>query len=210
VSDDIQGGDIVSERSSCTFFRAILQALPGKLIVPLFLLGGVAAGLGLYNAYTSRVFSYLGNDPSACVNCHIMSPAYQSWSKSSHANWTTCKDCHIPQDNRLAGLLFEAKDGLYHATQLTLRTEPQVVRPRDVSSEVIQGNCVRCHTQLTTEFVKAGKAQFVDIQHGRQKACWDCHRNVPHTTMSGLASAPNAIVPLPASPVPGWLKDMMR
>ncbi|MDR3213819.1 MAG: cytochrome c nitrite reductase small subunit [Azoarcus sp.] len=200
----------MSERSSCKCFRSILQALPNKLIVPLFLLGGIALGLGVYNVYMSRAFSYLGNDPSACVNCHIMSTAYQSWSKSSHAGWATCKDCHIPQDNRLTGLLFEAQDGLYHAAQFALRAEPQVVRPRDVSSEVIQGNCVRCHTQLTTEFVKAGKAQFADIQHGRQKACWDCHRNVPHTTISGLASSPNAIVPLPASPVPDWLKNMMR
>ncbi|MDR0563328.1 MAG: cytochrome c nitrite reductase small subunit [Azoarcus sp.] len=200
----------MSERSSCSFFKNILQALPTKLIVPLFLLGGVAIGLGIYSMYAGRVFSYLGNDSAACVNCHIMSVPYQAWSRSSHGNWTTCKDCHIPQGNRLAGMIFEAQDGLYHATQFAMRKEPEAVRPRDVSKKVIQENCVRCHTQLTTEFVKAGKAQTADILHGNQKACWDCHRNVPHTMISGLASAPNAIVPFPSPSVaPDWLKNMV-
>jgi cytochrome c nitrite reductase small subunit len=187
-----------------------LKALPNKFVVSLFVLGGVTAGLGIYTVYMSRAFSYLGDDPAACVNCHIMAPAYQSWSKSSHAQWTTCKSCHIPQDNRLAGLLFEAKDGLYHASQLILGHEPVAVRPREVSNEVIQNNCVRCHTQLNTALVKTGTAHISDIKNGRQEACWDCHRHVPHTTNSGLASAPNAVVPLPESPVPGWLKDMLR
>ncbi|MDR2678222.1 MAG: cytochrome c nitrite reductase small subunit [Zoogloeaceae bacterium] len=188
------------------FFKSILGALPVRVIVPLFVLGGAALGLAGYNVYMSRAFSYLGDDPAACVNCHIMSPFYQTWSRSSHANWATCIDCHTPQG--LPGLLFKAQDGLYHATQFTLRSDPPAVRPREVSQGVIQKNCVRCHTQLTTEFVQAGKAQFADIRHDRQKACWSCHRDMPHTTNSGLASAPNAVVPFPASPVPDWLKDL--
>ncbi|MDR1708437.1 MAG: cytochrome c nitrite reductase small subunit [Candidatus Accumulibacter sp.] len=200
----------MSERSSCGFFKGILEALPAKAVVPLLVLGGAALGLAGYNVYVSKAFSYLEDDPAVCVNCHIMAPFYQAWSKSSHANWTTCNDCHAPQHNRLAGLLFKAKDGLYHAAQFTLNDDPSAIRPNPGMQKVIQANCVRCHTQVTTEFVSAGKAQFADIEHGRQQACWGCHRDVPHTTNSGLASAPNAIVPLPASPVPGWLKDLMR
>jgi len=201
----------MSERSSCGFFRGILNAVPSKLIVPLFLLGGVALGLGLYTMYASRIFSYLGDDPSACVNCHIMSPSYQSWGRSSHANWATCKDCHVPQHSKLAGLLFDAKDGLHHGAVLLTGNEPAAPRPRPAAIEAIQGNCVRCHTQLTTEFVRAGKAEIGDILHGRDKPCWDCHRHVPHTKVSGLGSAPNAIVPLPsASPVPDWLKNILQ
>ncbi|MCL2790884.1 MAG: NapC/NirT family cytochrome c [Desulfobulbus sp.] len=201
----------MSEQSSCCFFKGILNALPNKFIVPLFLLGGVAAGVGLYNIYASRVFSYFGSDPSACVNCHIMSVAYKSWERGSHAKWTTCKDCHTPQNSKLAELLFDAKDGLHHATVLTLGKESPAPRPLPATTEVIQANCVRCHTQLTTEFVRAGKATVVDIQHGRDKVCWDCHRHVPHTKISGLASAPDAIVPAPpASPVPDWLKNILQ
>jgi cytochrome c nitrite reductase small subunit len=201
----------MSERSSCGCFKAILDALPSKLIVPLFLFGGVALGLGLYTVYTSRVFTYLSGDPSACVNCHIMAPSYQSWSKSSHANWATCNDCHVPQHNRLAGLLFEAQDGLHHSAVFLSGKEPPAPRPRPAATKVIQDNCVRCHTPLNTEFASASKATHSDILHGRDKACWDCHRHVPHTKNSGLTSAPNANVPFPpASPTPDWLKNIVR
>ncbi|MDL2209641.1 cytochrome c nitrite reductase small subunit [Desulfovibrio sp. OttesenSCG-928-O18] len=190
-------------------FGKALSFVPSQFIVPLFLLGGIAAGLGGYSMYMSRAFSYLSDDPSACVNCHIMAPYYQSWNHSSHARWATCNDCHVPQDSLLSGYMFKAQDGLYHAAMFTFKAEPQVIRPRDASNKVIMANCVRCHTQLNTEFVKTGMATYADIKSGRQKACWDCHRDVPHTRISNLASAPNAIVPLPASPVPDWLKKMM-
>ena len=200
----------MSENSSCGL-KGILNAIPSKLVIPLFLLAGVALGLGLYSVYASRAFSYLSNDPAACVNCHIMAPSYNSWSKSSHANWAKCNDCHVPQHNKLAGLLFEAQDGLHHAAVFLAGKEPPAPRPRPAAIKVIQDNCVRCHTPLTTEFVNAGKATHNDILHGRDKACWDCHRHVPHTKNSGLASTPNAIVPFPsASTAPEWLKSIVR
>jgi cytochrome c nitrite reductase small subunit len=167
-------------------------------------------GLGGYTVYISRLPSYLSDDPAACLNCHIMSPYYQSWSRSSHAPWTTCSECHVPQDNVLSGYMFKAQDGIYHAAAFTLKAESQSIRPRDSSSEVILANCIRCHTQLNTEFVKTGMVSFADVKNGRQKACWDCHRDGPHTRISNLASAPNAVVPFPSSPVPEWLKAIMR
>ena len=42
--------------------------------VALLLVGGVVVGLvGLF-LYLLRFHTYLGDDPSACVNCHIMTP----------------------------------------------------------------------------------------------------------------------------------------
>lgn len=189
--------------------RRIPCPVPPLFVLPLFLLGGIAAGLGGYTVYMSRAFSYLADDPSACVNCHIMAPYYQSWNHSSHARQATCNDCHVPQ-GLVKGYAFKAQDGLYHAAVFTLRAEPQVIRPRDASSAVILQNCIRCHTQLNTEFVNTGMVRFTEVKNGREKACWDCHREVPHTRISNLASAPNAIVPLPASPVPAWLKKAMQ
>lgn len=199
-----------SKNSSSSFFRKLLKNIPTQLVVPLFILGGIIAGLGGYTLYMSRAASYLSDDPSACVNCHIMTPYYHSWNHSSHARWATCNDCHVPQYNIAAGYLFKAKDGLYHAAMFTLRKEGQVIRPRDASYEVILNNCIRCHTQLNTEFVKTGMVEYVNVKEGREKACWDCHRDVPHTMVSNLGAAPDAIVPLPASPVPPWLKEAMR
>ena len=198
----------MSERSSsCSF----LEALPSKLVVPLLLLGGIAIGLLLYNIQVSRAFSYLSDDPAACVNCHVMGPSYQSWSKSSHANWATCNDCHVPQHNALAGFLSKAQDGLRHAAVSLTNNEPAAPRPADSSIRTIQSNCVRCHTTLNTEFVKTSRAEHRDILNHTDKACFDCHRHVPHTKNSGLASAPHANVPYPpASPMPAWLKNIMR
>lgn len=35
---------------------------------------GFVAGMGAYTFVYARGASYLTNDPSACVNCHVMRP----------------------------------------------------------------------------------------------------------------------------------------
>lgn len=190
-------------------FRKI--SLPTHWLAPAILLGGIVAGLGLYTLYMSRVHSYLSDDPSACVNCHIMTPYHQSWRHSAHAQWATCNDCHVPHDNVFKKYAFKAKDGLYHAAVFTLRAEPMAIRPRLESYQVIMDNCIRCHTQLNTAFVKTGMIHYADVEKGQGKACWDCHREVPHGRISSIASTPNApLTPLPKSPVPDWLKKAME
>lgn len=186
--------------------------LPQQWLLPIILLAGVTTGLGAYTVYMSRAYSYLSDDPSACVNCHIMTPYHHSWMHSSHAQWANCNDCHVPHDNVLKKYLFKAKDGLYHSYVFTMRNEPQAIRPRDESYEVIMNNCIRCHTQLNTAVVKTGRVTYTDVtEHGKGRACWDCHRNVPHGTMSSLTSSPNApLTPLPKSPVLTWLNKIMN
>lgn len=190
--------------------KKILTYIPKQFILPVFVVGGLIAGLGIYTIYMSRAHSYLSDEPATCVNCHIMAPYYQSWNHSSHAQWATCNDCHVPQDNAIEKYAFKAMDGLYHAAVFTVKAEPQVIRPRDASYEVIMNNCIRCHTQLNTEFVNTGMITYADVKGGEGKACWDCHTSVPHTKVSNLAASPHAIVPLPASPVPDWLKQIMK
>lgn len=88
-------------------------------------------------------------------------------------------------------------------------TYPQVIQAHEPSSTVIMENCIRCHTELNTEFVKTGRITYMMAQVGQGKACWDCHRNVTHGGQNAITSTPNAIVPYPASPTPKWLRDMM-
>ncbi len=176
----------------------------------IFAIAGILAGLVAYTVYVSRLHAYASDDPSGCVNCHIMAPYYQSWQRSSHNVHTNCNDCHVPQDNAVSKYSFKAIDGLYHSAVFTLRAEPQVIRPRTSSSQVIMNNCIRCHTQLNTEFVDTGMISYRDSEDGEGKACWDCHRDVPHTTVNSLSSAPNALAPLPKSPVPSWLKNLIK
>jgi cytochrome c nitrite reductase small subunit len=189
--------------------RKILSFIPNQFVIPLFILGGLLAGVGGYAAYMFRAPTYLSSDPAVCVNCHIMAPYYASWNNSSHQAWATCNDCHVPQDNIVSTYMFKAQDGLYHTAVYVANAEPEVIRPRDGSYAVIMANCVRCHTQLNTEFVKTGMATYADVQAGEAKACWDCHTQVPHTNISNVASAPGAITPLPPSPVPAWLKKAL-
>lgn len=190
--------------------KKFLKILPTKFVFPLFLIGGILVGLGAYTIYISRAYSYLSDDPKACINCHIMTPYYASWQHSSHANRATCNDCHVPHDNVIEKYAFKAKDGLYHAAIFTLGTEPQAIRPRDESYQVIMNNCIRCHQDLNTALVNTGTICYEDVKVGKGKACWDCHPQVPHTKISNVAGAPNAYVPLPESPVPEWLQKQMK
>jgi len=59
---------------------------------------GVIIGLGLFMAKESKITSYLSDDPQACVNCHVMTPVYNSWMHSSHREWANCNDCHVPHN----------------------------------------------------------------------------------------------------------------
>lgn len=190
--------------------KQLLKAIPRQLILPLFIFGGVLAGLGGYIVYVSRLHVYASDESEGCVNCHIMSPYYESWQHSSHQPWTNCNDCHVPHTSIASKYAFKAMDGLYHAAVFTFNAEPQVIRPRDASSNVIMANCIRCHTQLNQEFVDTGMMTFAETKEGEGKACWDCHRNVPHTVRSNISSSPHTIAPMPKSPVPAWLKDKIK
>ena len=60
------------------------------------ILSGVIVGLGGLFFYLLRMQTYLiGDDPAACVNCHIMTPYYATWAHSSHGRDATCNDCHV-------------------------------------------------------------------------------------------------------------------
>lgn len=181
--------------------------------VCLLVLGGVIAGLALLFLYLLRMHTYLvGDDPAACVNCHIMSPYYATWSHSSHGRDATCNDCHVPNGNMVSHYAFKGMDGMKHVAYFVTHSERQAIMAEDASAEVIMDNCIRCHKQLNTEFVKTGRMDYMEAKRGESLACWDCHRNVPHGGKNTLSSTPNAEtqVPIPPSPVPEWLQKIMK
>jgi cytochrome c nitrite reductase small subunit len=178
--------------------------------VLLLCLAGVFVGAGCLFLYMLRFTTYLGDDPSACVNCHIMQPYYATWNHSSHGRGegavATCNDCHVPHENVARKYAFKGLDGMKHTAAFLTFSEPQVPAAKDPSAQVIMNNCIRCHTELTTEMVKLGKMDFRMTQDGEGKACWDCHRNVPHGGKNSLSATVDAKVPFPDSPVPEWLQ----
>ena len=187
-------------------FTTIFSTRKRKIIA--IILGGIICGLGGYTAYASRVGSYLSDKPAACVNCHIMAPYYATWSHSSHGRNTTCNDCHVPHDNAARKWVFKGMDGVRHAAIFSVNGEHEVIQAIEKSDAVIMANCIRCHEQLNTEFVKTGKITYHQTMEGAGKACWDCHKNVAHGRI-GLSSTPNSLVPYPKTSVPEWLKKLI-
>lgn len=148
-------------------FPIINRLFPSyKWKVAAVIIGGVIVGGGALFMYMLRAHTYLGDDPAACVNCHIMTPYYATWFHSSHARNATCNDCHVPHENAVKKWTFKGMDGMKHVAAFLTKSEPQVIQAHEASSEVIMNNCIRCHTQLNTEFVKTGKIDYMMSQVG--------------------------------------------
>ena len=181
--------------------------------VGLLVVAGVVCGLGGLFMYLLRAHTYfIGDNPSACVNCHIMTPYYATWSHSSHGRDATCNDCHVPHQNLALKYGFKAMDGLKHTVYFVTHAERQAPMAETLTGQVVMDNCIRCHTQLNQEFVQTGRMGYMQQQAQGGKVCWDCHRNVPHGGMNSLMSTPSAeaVTPLPPSPVPEWLQKLMN
>ncbi|MCF0219863.1 MAG: NapC/NirT family cytochrome c, partial [Muribaculaceae bacterium] len=65
-----------------SFINRLLPTRGWKVVA--LVIAGVIVGSGALFAYVLRATTYLGDDPSACVNCHIMAPYYATWQHSSH------------------------------------------------------------------------------------------------------------------------------
>ena len=120
----------------------------------------------------------------------------------------TCNDCHVPNGNVASHYIFKGLDGMKHVAYFVTHSERQAIQAEDASAQVIMDNCIRCHTQLNQEFVKTGRIDYMQAKRGEGKACWDCHRNVPHMGKNSLSMTPGAeyVEPIPPSPVPEWLE----
>lgn len=175
---------------------------------PAIIISGAFVGIFIYTFITSRAYTYLSDDPATCVNCHVMAPYYATWLHSSHGKDATCNDCHIPQDNYFNKYFVKGLNGYRHAAVFTKRTEEQAMTAIPMNSQALMNNCIRCHTQLNSEFVETGRHTWKEMQEIGGSVCWDCHRDVPHTRSRSLSSTPDARVPLPESNVPEWLHKM--
>lgn len=193
-----------------SYFRRLLP--PRKWGLAAAISMGALLGLGFYVLKLSNAASYLSDDPKACINCHVMTPQYLTWNKSSHREVASCNDCHVPQDNVFNQYYFKAMDGLYHSTIFTLRAEPEVIVAREASAEVIQNNCIRCHETRITDPKIMATVENHDF-HRTDRTCWECHREVPHGRVKSLSAVGYQIepvemhVPEKRDIIPAWLKS---
>ncbi|MDA8228958.1 MAG: NapC/NirT family cytochrome c [Desulfitobacterium hafniense] len=106
-----------------------------------------------------------------CGNtCHIMKHPYETAFHSTHReeNGVGCKDCHIPHDNLAEQVVYKGYSGARDYYKNTF-AEPDVLETKEWSKNILQKNCIRCHTTLV---------ERINVSDG--KRCFECHRGEPH------------------------------
>jgi cytochrome c nitrite reductase small subunit len=141
----------------------------------------------------SKVLSYLSSDPKVCINCHPMLSYYASWQHSSHRDRATCADCHLPRDTFVNKMMAKARDGYHHSMAMTFKTYGYNLRISQNAATRIQDNCISCHRGVVSQMLENSRhyQKFTDsaVQMGRR--CWDCHRSIPHGTMTNMTAIQN-------------------
>ncbi len=134
---------------------------------------GILAGTGAYTFRYAEGFSYFSADPRVCVNCHIMTPQYDAWQKSSHHAAATCVDCHLPHDV-VGKYLAKAENGYHHSKAFTLQDFDEPIIIKEKNQRILQHNCVACHEDMVQEMFRR------DITDPDAVACIHCHADVGH------------------------------
>ena len=139
--------------------------------VSLTVLFGAILGLGGFTFIYADGFSYLGSDPQACVNCHVMRDAYDGWNHSSHKAVALCIDCHAPH-NAFEKYAVKGINGAKDMVAFTLDIIPDPIHIRPFNEQIVQDQCIYCHRDLVEPISYAGSAHPVD--------CLRCHARVGH------------------------------
>lgn len=152
-------------RRKVTHFSERLKepiSLKAKLLITALIL--VIVFGGGFVAY--KFYDFTQNNPKFCVGCHLMQPAYDSWSQSEHKS-LNCHECHhltIPEQNQLL-ISFV----LHRPTAVPERHKGQVI--------VLSSTCAKCHTEGKGERINKSlfHAKHVFME---QIECTECHGEV--------------------------------
>jgi cytochrome c nitrite reductase small subunit len=150
----------------------LFSALPLWLWITLAGVFGGAAGLGGFTFSYAQGFSYLSNDPQACVNCHIMRDQFDAWNRGSHKAVAVCNDCHTPHNNIVSKYVVKGINGFRHSYAFTTGNHPEPIRITDMNRDVTQHACLYCHGDFTAEIAHAEGQDPTD--------CLSCHEGVGH------------------------------
>ncbi len=153
--------------------------MPSKWTLTVGIVALVLA-LGVF-AWVTDAPSYLGHEPSTCNNCHVMDSQYENWYHAAHERFTVCTDCHLPHQNIASYYLYKGYSGMRDVYSFTFKIYPAAIRASLQTEEIVQANCIRCHTD-TVENILTGPQPF-------DRYCWNCHRSVAHGDR-GLSLSP--------------------
>jgi len=132
---------------------------------------GLCLGLGIYTFAYAKGYSYLTNDPRACVNCHVMRDQYDGWIASSHRSVATCNDCHSPH-SLVPKYLVKARNGFFHGLYFTTGTFAEPIRIKPANRGVTEAACRHCHAAIVHAIDRVPRDEPV--------SCLRCHRSVGH------------------------------
>ena len=146
-------------------------------LVPGVILGvaiGIAFGVGAYTFVYARGYSYMTDDPEACVNCHVMQDQFSGWLKSSHRAVAVCNDCHTPP-GLAPKYMTKARNGFWHSYYFTTGWFEDNIHITPRGREVTEQACRKCHQEIV---------QAIEGAHAESKddrtSCIRCHNSVGH------------------------------
>ncbi len=133
---------------------------------------GVAVGIGAYTFVYARGASYLGDDPAACANCHVMKETFASWEKSSHHAVAVCNDCHTPP-GLFSKYAEKTRAGLFDSVAFTSGRYSDPITISEKSVRIAERACRKCHAAFLAS---------VDRTHADsdEMSCVSCHRSAGH------------------------------
>jgi cytochrome c nitrite reductase small subunit len=134
------------------------------------LFGGIL-GLGAFTFVYAEGFSYVSDDPAACVNCHVMRDVYEGWNRGSHKAFAACNDCHTP--HRFPDkYLVKGLNGWNHSVAFTTGAFPEPIRITPLNRSVALENCLYCHGEFVSDISHAAGPDPTN--------CLACHAGVGH------------------------------
>lgn len=133
---------------------------------------GLAGTLGVVAVRYGDGTAYLSDDPTACIQCHVMQDQFRSWVKSSHHEVATCNGCHVPE-GPIMKWVSKADNGFFHSWAFTFRNHPDPIRIKPRNRAIAEANCVGCHEDLT-HAIRTGESS------GEELSCLHCHKDAGH------------------------------
>jgi cytochrome c nitrite reductase small subunit len=113
-----------------------------------------------------------------------MDAVYEGWFHGGHKNWANCNDCHTPHE-LIPKYWVKATSGYHHVTAFSFGNIPDAIRAKEASRQVVQENCIRCHTSTVEDILVSATGPEMD----NERYCFECHRSVAHGE-SGISILP--------------------
>lgn len=133
--------------------------------------GAVLAALGFMMMLSTKIPALGLAEAGFCGRCHAMDTQVHTYLNSVHAAEAHCGDCHDPH-GLVTGSAYAAYTGTRDVYRVVTNTTPEVIRTTTMSKKVIQGNCVRCHTDVL--------GSIGDTMQTSGRHCFECHKKIVH------------------------------